>query len=125
MRTESPTAATVADALSSMFPSAEVATPEKRVRVMSRPRTQALQRPTSQPTTNSADELVAQALNLFEEADAALKRGGVDGLTEYQTKTAAATELFRKAAERLGTSVLPLLHRPVLALRFGRRRRSQ
>ncbi|HBX76701.1 MAG TPA: hypothetical protein DEG43_03555 [Acidimicrobiaceae bacterium] len=95
--------ATLADALSSMFPSAEVATREAGSG-NEPPKDPSAPAPDEPDTTSSAAELVAQALNLFEEADAALKRGGVDGLTEYQTKTAAATELVRKAAERLGTT---------------------
>ena len=57
---------------------------------------------TAKPSTStSPDVLIAQALQLFSDADAALKAGGSSGLSQYQEKTAQAEELITQAQAAL------------------------
>ena len=47
-------------------------------------------------------ELITQALQLFDQADEALKAGGAGALADYQAKLAQAQQLLRQASEDLG-----------------------
>lgn len=53
------------------------------------------------PPDKSADELIKEAIVLFDEADAALTEGGAAGLGEYQTKIAEARDLLEAAEAAL------------------------
>ncbi|HKY13858.1 MAG TPA: UPF0182 family protein [Microthrixaceae bacterium] len=58
---------------------------------------------TSEPGTASDDptELIRRSLELFDEADAALKEGGSEGLEQYNEKIAEAQDLVRQANQAL------------------------
>lgn len=91
---------TLAEALGKLFPDANVATLEGAA-----PPTT----PGSGSTPTAEDELPAalltRAIGLFDEADRALKEGGATGLATYQTKTAEAQELIRRASVGLGSEL--------------------
>ncbi len=59
---------------------------------------------TTTPGTQTTEELLAQAQQLFDEADAALATGGAEGFAEYGEKIAAARALVQQAIEQLQTS---------------------
>ncbi len=59
--------------------------------------------PDAEPS-RSAEELVAAAIVLFDQADEALKEGGIEGFTEYQAKLAAGRELLGQAEELLSAA---------------------
>ena len=94
---------TLAEALKQLFPTAQVATREEA----------APQGPDG-PTVNdgqaslAADELIARAVRLFDEADAILRQGGADRLADYQAKIAEAQELVRRAQGRLEERATPV-----------------
>lgn len=60
---------------------------------------------TSPPASTNPADLIADALRLFDEADAALKSGGAGSLSEYQAKLAEAQQVLRQAADALGEPV--------------------
>jgi len=57
--------------------------------------------PGTPESSATPDELITEALGLFDEADAALKSGGSSGLSDYQTKTSKAEDLIRQAQTAL------------------------
>ncbi|MFN8050472.1 MAG: UPF0182 family protein [Acidimicrobiales bacterium] len=96
---------TLAEALTKLFPTAKIATRE-----VTTPSTDVstTTTPGSTPTTTAPDDnasaadLIAQAVKLFDEADAELRSGGATNLSDYQAKTAQAQELVRRAEQALG-----------------------
>lgn len=96
---------TLAEAMKKLFPTAEIATRENANPPSTDPADPAdPSDPVDDPDQNSDKDpaaLIADALALFDEADEALRTGGVEALSEYQTKTAQAQELVRKAEKLL------------------------
>lgn len=82
---------TLAEALEELFPNATIATretgdqPDERVEEG------------EEPVGDDAATLLAEALELFDDADASLREGGVSSLSDYQEKVARAQELVRRA----------------------------
>jgi len=86
----------LAEAMQDLFPSAQITTREE----------DGIGEPVPPETTppdpsSDASELIARAVELFDEADAVLRAGGSGNLEEYQQKTAAAQELVRQAQAAL------------------------
>lgn len=57
--------------------------------------------PTAPVEADTVGELLAEAERLFDEADAALREGGADGLATYQDRLAEARDLVARAAALL------------------------
>lgn len=103
---------TLAEALSKLFPTARILTREGGTADPDDPAEPTTpgeepapgEEPVVPPITDDAAELIARAVELFDEADAALRAGGATNLAEYQTKTAEAQELVRQAQEALGAT---------------------
>jgi len=95
---------TLAEALSTLFPDAEVDTLEGGTDPTPTTPSDPGDEPSSGTGDDDAADLVGRAVALLDEADAALRRGGAEGLAEYQEKSAAADELIRRADEVLRRS---------------------
>jgi uncharacterized membrane protein (UPF0182 family) len=96
---------TLAEALQKLFPGTDVNTQEGA----------AEQPPDGEPTEpatppdgeSDAGSLIQQALELFGEADSALKEGGASSLSDYQEKIDEAHDLIEQASKSLGVETAP------------------
>jgi uncharacterized membrane protein (UPF0182 family) len=108
---------TLRDALSQVFPTATIDTAEPAVTSPDEtgspppaqtggatPTTTSPTTVTSPPGGATASSLINQALDLFQQANDALKTGGAGGLATYQSKTQEAENLILQAQEELGGS---------------------
>ena len=93
---------TLAEALGQLFPTARIATREGGTATPDDPET--TPESPGEVTADDAAELIARAVELFDEADALLRAEGATNLEEYQAKTAEAEELVRKAQESLAAA---------------------
>ncbi len=93
---------TLAEALGQLFPTARIATREGGTATPDDPET--TPESPGEVTPDDAAELIARAVELFDEADALLRAEGATNLEEYQAKTAEAEELVRKAQESLAVA---------------------
>jgi len=95
---------TLAEALGKIFPKAKIATREGGATTPTTETPTTTPDGETTPDNRSASDLIAEAVRLFDEADAELRSGGSTSLSDYQTKTAQAQELVRQAQEALGGS---------------------
>ena len=85
----------LANALKQLFPTAQIKTGEG---VPEPPTTTPGETPTP-PTADDPTALLARAVALFDQADAALKAGGSSSLADYQAKVSEAQDLIRQASD--------------------------
>lgn len=97
------TGSSLAEALGDLFPTAEIATREGG----DAPDGDGDPGASPGNASQSASELIAQAIELFDEADALLRAGGAENLADYQEKTARAEELVRRAQTELDGTPAP------------------
>lgn len=95
---------TLAEALGRLFPTADILTQEGSAPGVDDDSgdDDAGGQGAAPPSSATPAELITQALQLFDQADAALKAGGAGSLAEYQEKLAEAQRLLRQASDELG-----------------------
>lgn len=101
---------TLAEALGQLFPDAQILTRESGTTTPASGTQPASGGTATTPGTAAGDakEMIARAIELFDEADATLRAGGASSLDDYQTKVAQAQELVRQAQAVLaGSSASP------------------